>query len=600
MKKIFLLSIFCVLSLSLLAIDEVTLTTMGDGATLEEAKNNALRNALEQAYGAFMSSSTIILNDELAKDEIVSVTSGNIKNYKILGSVKNDDGTVTVSCTSTISLNKLLNYMQSTGAEVSFSGNSFAANMQLQKLNSHNREKVLEHLAEKLASMRGLCDYELKLGEPSGGSEWCGINGTIYFKFNAQSINYSILLYNTLSQLSESDRPNVRNLDGSDIDVPNMGSFYIKEPLPEALKKDLNEYKYFSNYFYNGCQKDGKERLDVYKDYIFFRDIMRFVIYDNLHPNVDLSSDLRITYAFNQFHFLDKEGKEVGLRQKSFLPYACIPTQDKYSYETRDYSLGPYRTQAEEDLARGKIKVRPPYVKKKETNIYKWWTELVELFYYPVKNYVDFDFNNTYAQPGDRFASMKIYIRIPTKDIAKYTTFGIKYNPNLEEEYAKADQLQKEREEFNKLLNQYMRYTRDEDLLNYYGKDLAKQIAQHYFEGKGVTQNEKKGITWLEIAAKHGDVNAMANLGGYYYLWGKGCEPNPRTALYWLQKAIDAGATDTWTIVRYEKAKEICNAIKDVDSENMRITKTKDGKFTLVTIKDITIPQWEYTYTSRF
>ena len=83
MKKVFLLSIFCVFSLSLLAIDEVTLTTMGDGATLEEAKNNALRNALEQAYGAFMSSSSIILNDELTKDEIVSVTSGNIKNYKI-------------------------------------------------------------------------------------------------------------------------------------------------------------------------------------------------------------------------------------------------------------------------------------------------------------------------------------------------------------------------------------------------------------------------------------------------------------------------------------------------------------------------------------
>ena len=74
MKKVFLLSIFCVFSLSLLAIDEVTLTTMGDGATLEEAKNNALRNALEQAYGAFMSSSSIILNDELTKDEIVSVT----------------------------------------------------------------------------------------------------------------------------------------------------------------------------------------------------------------------------------------------------------------------------------------------------------------------------------------------------------------------------------------------------------------------------------------------------------------------------------------------------------------------------------------------
>ena len=59
----------------------VTLTTSGTGKTIEEAKNNALRSAIEQAFGAFISSKTEILNDELIKDEVVSITSGNIIKY---------------------------------------------------------------------------------------------------------------------------------------------------------------------------------------------------------------------------------------------------------------------------------------------------------------------------------------------------------------------------------------------------------------------------------------------------------------------------------------------------------------------------------------
>ena len=51
----------------------VTLVVSGQGKTQDEAKQNALRSAIEQAFGTFISSKTEILNDELVKDEIVSV-----------------------------------------------------------------------------------------------------------------------------------------------------------------------------------------------------------------------------------------------------------------------------------------------------------------------------------------------------------------------------------------------------------------------------------------------------------------------------------------------------------------------------------------------
>ena len=57
----------------------VTLVVSGQGKSQDEAKQKALRSAIEQAFGAFISSKTEILNDNLVKDEIVSVANGNIQ-----------------------------------------------------------------------------------------------------------------------------------------------------------------------------------------------------------------------------------------------------------------------------------------------------------------------------------------------------------------------------------------------------------------------------------------------------------------------------------------------------------------------------------------
>ena len=66
----------------------VTLTTSGTGKTIEEAKNNALRSAIEQAFGAFISSKTEILNDEIVKDEVVTLSNGSIQSFVVLSEAK--------------------------------------------------------------------------------------------------------------------------------------------------------------------------------------------------------------------------------------------------------------------------------------------------------------------------------------------------------------------------------------------------------------------------------------------------------------------------------------------------------------------------------
>ena len=137
---------------------EVVLTVSADGLTKDAAVKTALRSAIEQAYGTFVSANTTILNDELVSDEIISVTSGNIKDYNEIASSTMPDGRFFVTLQATVSVSKLISYAKSKGAETEFAGNVFAMNMKLQELNKQNEIKALNNLC---------FSYELELSEPS-------------------------------------------------------------------------------------------------------------------------------------------------------------------------------------------------------------------------------------------------------------------------------------------------------------------------------------------------------------------------------------------------------------------------------------------------
>ena len=96
--------------------DEVTLIVSADGSSKDEAVKLALRSAIEQTYGTFVSANTTILNDELVKDEIVTVTNGNIKNYEESSS-NIVNGKTYITLKATVCISKLVSYAQSKGVE---------------------------------------------------------------------------------------------------------------------------------------------------------------------------------------------------------------------------------------------------------------------------------------------------------------------------------------------------------------------------------------------------------------------------------------------------------------------------------------------------
>lgn len=278
----------------------VKLVVSGEGATKEEAIKVALRSAIEQAFGTFVSSNTNVLNDEIVKDEIATVSSGNIQSYKELSSV--DLGSIkVVNIEAIISVGKLVSFAQSKGMKTELAGATFAMNMKMKELNKKNELIALENLFNQL-SMLGkethLFDYELITSEPyQVNNHKYGIDVTIKTISNKNAITFYDIYENTLRSLAVSPR------EGSDLVKANI----------EIFPYDVG----FKVYNYQGDYKDCE-----YRD-MFLR--------NNLSPSRDTSRggatgrefrkifDMAFISSLFRFKIVDNLGNEFVIGKKEIL-----------------------------------------------------------------------------------------------------------------------------------------------------------------------------------------------------------------------------------------------------------------------------------------
>lgn len=187
----------------------VSLVVNGMGTSEKEATQNALRSAIEQAFGTFVSANTEVLNDELVKDEIVTVSTGNIKSYNVLSSSQSSSGLYDVSVQATVSIDQLTKFAQSKGMQTELSGASFVMNMKMRELNKKNEIEAINHLMEKskIIAKKGLLDYELQT--PDDQVQVVGdkyrIMVKIIFHENENTKTFYNTIYNTLKSLSLSE-----------------------------------------------------------------------------------------------------------------------------------------------------------------------------------------------------------------------------------------------------------------------------------------------------------------------------------------------------------------------------------------------------------
>ena len=145
----------------------VTLVVSGQGKTQDEAKQSALRSAIEQAFGAFISSKTEILNDQIISDQITSVTNGNIQSFSILNESQLPDNSWGVTLKALVSVSKLTSFVESKGITIEIKGGLFALNIKQQLLNEQGEIKAVSEMVGLLHEpMQTAFDYTIKSGDP--------------------------------------------------------------------------------------------------------------------------------------------------------------------------------------------------------------------------------------------------------------------------------------------------------------------------------------------------------------------------------------------------------------------------------------------------
>lgn len=145
----------------------VTITVSGSGKTQDEAKQSALRSAIEQAFGAFISAKTEILNDQVVSDQITSVANGNIKSFDILNDSQLPDGDWGVTLKALVSIDKLTRFVEAKGVSVEINGGLFAQNIKQQILNEQGEIKAISELVELLYEpMQTAFDYSIISSDP--------------------------------------------------------------------------------------------------------------------------------------------------------------------------------------------------------------------------------------------------------------------------------------------------------------------------------------------------------------------------------------------------------------------------------------------------
>ncbi|MCR4799072.1 MAG: hypothetical protein K5860_01035, partial [Bacteroidales bacterium] len=290
MKKTFLIIQMLICAIVCFAQKEVTILVSGEGKTKTEATDAALRSAIEQTFGAFVSTNTTILNDELVKDEIATVSSGNIEKYTEVNYFERN-GKSYITLNATISIGKLVSYAKSKGSSCELDGATFTA--EIRKLNFYreNTIKALENLREQLKVL-ALDVFDVQLSKPNITASG-EVSVTVEIYSNENMYKYEQLILTTLKQLAIPETE-IKHLDEIDAYYTSVTCMPLSiKTYPNGkneiwLDKDHTK-KFYLYTFFNPESPDGK--FNQFRENIFTDVLRNIKIVDNLGYKLYAESD---------------------------------------------------------------------------------------------------------------------------------------------------------------------------------------------------------------------------------------------------------------------------------------------------------------------
>lgn len=174
--------------------NDVTIISEGTGKNKSEATMSALKFALAEAYGTYISSRSSIDTNDLFSDETVMITNGNIKSYK---EISYNESSHVIKLNVLVSLDKLNKYVENHGSNVSIDGSRLIVNRELKAINRGNTDISFNHFLEKLSETACKCyNYSLTVGEPKIEGNFVYLNIQIKCKDNIEQQNTFNNIYN--------------------------------------------------------------------------------------------------------------------------------------------------------------------------------------------------------------------------------------------------------------------------------------------------------------------------------------------------------------------------------------------------------------------
>ena len=179
---------------------EKKVITSGYGKNPDEALKQALRNAVEEAVGTYMTSTTRIENDDIIEDKILSLSRGFIKDFKKLAEMK-VDGETKVTVSVIVTKSQILETLKASGVKVKVAGQKMFQQFASFDSQMEDEYKLIYDLLKDLPK-EGPLDYEVEvLGQPvRSGSNYeikVRLTGTVNNNFKNQFTNFRNILNET-------------------------------------------------------------------------------------------------------------------------------------------------------------------------------------------------------------------------------------------------------------------------------------------------------------------------------------------------------------------------------------------------------------------
>jgi outer membrane protein assembly factor BamD (BamD/ComL family) len=252
-------------------VNGVVIVTTGQGNSEDDARQSALRSAIEQTFGAFISSKTDILNDEIVSDQITSLSSGNIKSFEIINTLELPNGGYSTTLKSIVSIDKLTSFVQSKGVQVEFKGGLFAMNVKQQLLNEKAEMDIVTNVVGTVHNLlQQSFDYSLDVSEPKskdGDSYLWEVPMLIKVVPNKNiELCYNYLKSNLISIcLSKEEKSNYNKLNKPVYELlikfgKNIDTIYLRtKDARESFDRFLNLWFYTHSFYIDNGQKKLRE-----------------------------------------------------------------------------------------------------------------------------------------------------------------------------------------------------------------------------------------------------------------------------------------------------------------------------------------------------